>query len=76
MNLDQKTQIGKTKKYRRAISSEPVSELSDSLHASYHWWLKFEWMTNMRFSFKKAALSQDEFLISIHIIILYILVPA
>ena len=33
MNLDQKTQIGKAKKNKRAISSEPVSKLSDSLYA-------------------------------------------
>ena len=32
MNVDKKTQITKTKKSKRTISAEPVSELSDSLH--------------------------------------------
>ena len=32
MNVDKKTQIGKTKKNKRTIPSEPVSELSNSLH--------------------------------------------
>ena len=32
MNVDKKTQIGETKKNKRTIPSEPVSELSDSLH--------------------------------------------
>ena len=32
MNVDKKTQIGKTKKNKRTIPLEPVSELSDSLH--------------------------------------------
>ena len=32
MNVDKKTQIGETKKNKWTIPSEPVSELSDSLH--------------------------------------------
>ena len=32
MNVDKKTQIGETKKNKRNIPLEPVSELRDSLH--------------------------------------------
>ena len=32
MNVDKKTQIGETKKNKRTIPLEPVSELRDSLH--------------------------------------------
>ena len=32
MNIEKKTQIGKTKKNKWTIPAEPVSELSDSLH--------------------------------------------
>ena len=32
MNVDQKTQVSKIKKNKQTISTEPVSELSDSLH--------------------------------------------
>ena len=34
MNVDKKTQIGKTKKNKRTLPSEPVSELSDEMQIS------------------------------------------